>query len=393
MKIRAPYARQAKNIAAALLVAGATAFASPGMAQTALQLYVDRDNNDIQAALKQLQGRDRANAQLIADFPIAAWFTGGTPSEVRTRVQALVAAASRQAQIPVVVAYNLPFRDCQQYSMGGAADSATYQAWIDAFAAGIGEHKAIVVVEPDGLGIIPHFTNLAGQAEWCRPAQVDAASAAQQRFQLLNHAVDRLKARPNARVYLDGTHSNWLPVGDAAWRLTRAGVQRADGFFLNVSNYHPTSQQVRYGESVSRCIQHATNPAGGDEVARFKSCAGALAAAGPAQTATALPHFIIDTSRNGRGAWAAPAGKYPDAQVWCNPPQRGLGERPTLATAHPLLDALLWIKVPGESDGECTRGGKGPLDPERGMADPPAGKWFKEQAAELIELAQPALTR
>ena len=63
-----------------------------------------------------------------------------------------------------------------------------------------------------------------------------------------------------------------------------------------------------------------------------------------------------------------------------------------LHTGEPLVDAYLWIKVPGESDGQCFRGTGGPLDPERGMVDPPAGQWFVEQADELVELAVPALS-
>jgi endoglucanase len=99
-------------------------------------------------------------------------------------------------------------------------------------------------------------------------------------------------------------------------------------------------------------------------------------------------HFVIDTSRNGVGPWLPPAGKYSVPEDWCNPPDRGLGLRPTTRVDDPLLDAYLWIKVPGESDGRCFRGTSGPLDPERGMVDPEAGDWFPEQARELIEFAQ-----
>ena len=80
-----------------------------------------------------------------------------------------------------------------------------------------------------------------------------------------------------------------------------------------------------------------------------------------------------------------------DPQDWCNPPGRGLGERPTTTTHTPLLDAKLWIKTPGESDGQCTRGTQGPQDPEWGEVDPAAGRWFARQAAELIRLANPPL--
>ena len=61
----------------------------------------------------------------------------------------------RAGEMPVIVAYNLPFRDCAQYSAGGAANTADYKAWIDGVAAGIGGREATVILEPDGLGIIP----------------------------------------------------------------------------------------------------------------------------------------------------------------------------------------------------------------------------------------------
>lgn len=66
--------------------------------------------------------------------------------------------------------------------------------------------------------------------------------------------------------------------------------------------------------------------------------------------------------------------------------------RPTLETGAPLIDAYLWIKIPGESDGTCTRGGAaGSVDPEWGGVDPGAGDWFPEQALELARLADPPL--
>jgi endoglucanase len=43
--------------------------------------------------------------------------------------------------------------------------------------------------------------------------------------------------------------------------------------------------------------------------------------------------------------------------------------------------------VPGESDGSCTRGTAGPVDPAWGVVDPPAGTWFPRQAAQLLRLS------
>ena len=67
---------------------------------------------------------------------------------------------------------------------------------------------------------------------------------------------------------------------------------------------------------------------------------------------------------------------------------------PTADTDIELLDAYLWVKTPGESDGECTRG-LGPagvtVDPHWGLVDPAAGAWFPAQALQLAQLAVPPL--
>ena len=74
-------------------------------------------------------------------------------------------------------------------------------------------------------------------------------------------------------------------------------------------------------------------------------------------------HFLIDTSRNGLGT-----------TEWCNPRGQALGVTPTTNTGHPLVDAFLWIKQPGESDGTCGGG-------------PRAGNWWTDIALELSRAA------
>jgi endoglucanase len=393
---------------------GTTVFAENAVLNSSRSLYVNRYSEVVQQASYELRGTDRDVALRIAGHPIAAWFTSGTPQQVQARVAKLVADAAAENKIPTLVAYNVPFRDCSQFSAGGAADTAAYKAWIDGFAAGIGNGSAVVMLEPDGLGIIPHHIDINGNREWCQPAELDPVTAANQRFEQMNYAVDTLTALPNTAVYLDGTHSGWLSVGDAAQRLVRAGVLRADGFFVNVSNYELTSHLEKYGTWIAKCIHHGTNSAeGGWRIGHFEWCASQYFPATPSDFSTwtltdqwyaanvdsaanpptvqSLKHFVIDTSRNGKGPWSPPTAKYTDAQVWCNPPGRGLGDQPTTFTGNALIDAKLWIKIPGESDGGCTRGTSGPVDPERGIINPAAGAWFKEQATELVALAQPSL--
>jgi endoglucanase len=415
------------------------------------------------AALAQITDlvhhRDFRNALRLTEMeatPMAVWFTGGTPDDVESAVRSTMAAAAHQRRVPVLVSYNVPFRDCAQYSAGGATDTGAYEAWIDAFARGIGDREAVVILEPDALGIIPYNTALNGTAEWCKPTITDAAgnvtpapgASPAERYAQLNYAVDALKAKaPNATTYLDGTHTAWLSSGDAAYRLVTAGVARAGGFFLDVSNYQPTPQLTQYGTWISKCIYYANNPAeGGWRLGHYDYCASqyypansqdystwALTdqwyadnvdlAANPPSGPSALTHFVIDTSRNGQGPMnAAVYGAAPfdqpasvvaglSAGNWCNAKGAGLGLRPTAATGVPLVDAYLWVKIPGESDGSCDIAGgarawdytqynpwcvvegdaQTHFDPLWGQVDPAAGQWFADQALELATDANPPL--
>lgn len=388
------------------------------------QFYVSPPNQAARRHIARLTSLgEKGDARLIREMirtPQAVWFTKGTPKKVQQEVRNTVRRAAHKDAVPVLVAYNIPFRDCAQFSSGGATTPAQYMAWIDGFAAGIGNYEAIVILEPDGLGIIPWYKQFrglpseAGDYEWCRPAEANEATAADERFAMLNYAVDALKAKPNVRVYLDGTHSSWLGSGDAAHRLAQAGVERADGFFLNVSNYRLTEHLEKYGTWIAKCLWFATDAASWGN-GHFDWCASQYYPANPNDFSTwhltdqwytdnvesqgaypglaGLQTFVIDTSRNGQGPWTPPPG-YPDPQDWCNPPGRGLGLLPSADTGHELIDAYLWIKIPGESDGECTRGlgpGGTTVDPEWGVIDPPAGAWFPQMALDLAHNANPPL--
>ncbi|MGW6393228.1 glycoside hydrolase family 6 protein [Streptomyces sp. NPDC055103] len=378
--------------------------------------YVDPHSKAAKQALVDLRAGDLANAvnmAKVASHPQAEWFTEGTPDEVRLKVNSLVRKARAVGRTPLLVAYNVPGRDCTQYSSGGAASSAAYRQWIDAFAAGIGDSKAVVVVEPDGLALLPRD---------CGPAVDPTGELTAARIADLEYAVRTIKSRPGTAAYLDAGNVLWRGVGDMAQRLLDAGVRYGDGFALNVSNTHPTDHNARYGTWIAKCMWFATE---GPEYARGHAdwCAtqyyspaapndgtpgNAVDSADPTTwrwtdawfdqnvgtpPADALHHFVIDTSRNGLGAWTPEPGKYSgDPEIWCNAPGRGLGARPTADTGVPLVDAFLWIKIPGESDGSCTRNTGGTIDPEYGIVDPPAGTWWPDQAHTLARNAAPRLT-
>jgi len=419
----------------AVLIVFATMFAS--VSQSGLdpdaQFYVPEPNQDAIEQIADLTSSgNEADASLIKmmiETPQAVWFTRGTPKSVQQDVRNTVQRATDKGMIPVLVAYNIPFRDCAQFSAGGATSEAEYEAWIDGVAAGVGNAQAVVILEPDALGIIPWYDPFGDRDTWvtnpnydgCQPAEADPATAAIDRFAMLNYAVVRLKENPLTRVYLDGTHSGWLSAGDVADRLIQAGVARADGFFLNVASYQLNSQLEKYGTWISKCIAFASDPSSWGK-GHAEWCANQYSPADPNDfstweltdqwyadnvesqtlwyverqtlwsTESVLKHFVIDTSRNGQGLWTPTTG-HPDARHWCNPPDRGLGLRPTANTGNPLIDAYLWVKIPGESDGECSRGPgpRGTTSSKWDSVDPTAGRWIPSMVLELVKNANPPL--
>lgn len=267
----------------------------------------------------------------------------------------------------------------------------------------------MVILEPDGVALAPDKCGNIPDAD--KPARQEERNAE------LSGAIDRLESLPRVSVYIDAGHSHWLSVGEIAERLVAAGVLKAQGFFVNVSNFRTTQTELAFATWISKCIAFANDPEeGGWRLGNYGWCASQYySPLAPPETpvdpddiatwiytdqwfdasmgtATPTTHFVVDTSRNGQGPWH-PTAPYPDAQDWCNPPGRGLGPRPTVDTGNPLADALLWIKVPGESDGSCNRGIDGETtDPEwGGIVDPAAGLWFPQQALELAKLAVPPL--
>ena len=374
--------------------------------------------------------RDSALITSMESLPRAVWFTRGTPAQVSSQVEQTMAAAAAQRATPVLVAYDIPGRDCARYSAGGALDLASYEAWIAAFASGIGSGQAVVILEPDSLGNMPSGCGLPSSAYPFTDAD---------RLAELQDAVSVLKTHPGTSVYLDGTHSAWQPVGTITQRLLQAGVQRAQGFFLNVSNFQPTAELADYGTWISDCIAMVTS-ASNAFYGQPSACASQYRPATQSDFSTwgltsrwyarnmggavATTRFVIDTSRNGRGpnsmrSYASAPYDQPASVVaalasgsWCNPPASGLGQQPTADTGVPLLDAYLWIKSPGQSDGQCDAAGRARawdygsytqpgwpvtapdqalFDPLWGTDDPPAGSWFGLQALQLAQLASPAL--
>lgn len=279
--------------------------------------YVDPESTAAEAAAAS--DPPIAEVSAIAAVPQARWVGSDIgPDGVAAEVNAFVQAAQVVNRMPVLTLYAIPHRDCGGYSAGGFTTGEQYRQWMTQVGAGVGEAPVAVVLEPDALT----------DADCLSPQQRE------ERVGLLRDAVSTLTRNPNAAVYIDGGNSRWLEPAELASRLVAVGVHRARGFSLNTSNFFTTADEVAYGEQVSALLGGA--------------------------------HYVVDTSRNG-------AGPAPDQRLtWCNPPGRAVGSPPTTATAGAHADAYLWVKNPGESDGQCDRG------------DPPAGEFVVRYAVELV---------
>jgi endoglucanase len=237
----------------------------------------------------------------IANTPQAYWITPTSAPAVDAKY---IADAQAAGTMPILALYGIPHRDCGSFAAGGFGSAGAYRGWIDSVAADIGGGPAAIILEPDALAM----------------ADCLSGDQRQERFDLMSYAVDTLTRNPATALYVDAGHSRWKTPDDMAARLNQVGVAKARGFSLNTANFFTTAEEVGYGDAISGM--------------------------------TGGKPFVIDTSRNGAGPVEG------DPLYWCNPGGRALGVAPTTNTGNGNVDAYLWVKRPGESDGSC-RGGAG----------------------------------
>ncbi|MBJ7337040.1 glycoside hydrolase family 6 protein [Mycolicibacterium sp.] len=289
--------------------------AADGNPLAGMPFYVNPDSKARVAANGVNPPSPELNA--IADTPTAYWMDQLSTPSVDAKY---IATAQAAGTMPILALYGIPHRDCGSFAAGGFGSAGAYRGWIDGVAAAIGGGPAAVILEPDALAM----------------ADCLSGDQRQERFDLMSYAVDTLTRNPATAVYVDAGHSRWVSADDMAARLNQVGVAKARGFSLNTANFFTTGEEIGYGDAISGLV-------GGKP-------------------------YVIDTSRNGNGP-------TDDKLYWCNPSGRALGARPTTDTGNGNVDAFLWVKRPGESDGSCGRG------------DPGAGRFVNQYAIDLARNA------
>ncbi|MBZ6253630.1 glycoside hydrolase family 6 protein [Streptomyces olivaceus] len=288
--------------------------------------YVDPDSNAAKwLALNPTDGRAAKIRNAIARRPGAKWF-GEWNANVQADVDAYVAAAAAAGKVPILAAYAMYWRDNGGESHGGVSSPELYRAWVDQFVAGIGDRPAIVIVEPDSLA----------QAEY-----LPTPEAKTTRYELSTYIAQALGAKPLVQAYLDAGNATWLKPAQMAAQLIKGGVAATKRIAVGVSNFDATDISCLYSQQI----------------------VAELAKAG------VRAKFVIDTARNGLGAMDDD-GQHVD---YCNPSGRRLGVPSSIGVGG--AEYLLWIKYPGDSDGQC---GVAP-------ADTPAGTFSPYLAERLID--------
>jgi cellulose 1,4-beta-cellobiosidase len=405
--------------------------------------------------VKEVQAQATADGSsaeaAVAKYQTAIWLDtisaiagGGSTGRTGLQAQLTAAAAAGTAATPAlveIVIYDLPGRDCAALASNGeipatSAGLTEYETqYIDPIASILSQFatsniRVVAIIEPDSL---PNAVTNQSMA---------ACATATPLYETgITYALNKLHAISNVYNYMDIAHSAWLgwpnnmsgtpAVYNKVVQATTAGYASIDGFISDTANYTPTQEPLLTnptlqinGQNVDSATFYQFNPTF-DELTYDTQMYNTLVAAGFPSS----KKFLIDTSRNGWGPThpttitsASDVNTYvadnkidkrPFRGDWCNQNNAGIGARPTdqpFGSSSPIL-AFVWIKPPGESDGDYPSGSHTHGDPHCDPAgtntdgnggtystgaipgfDVAAGQWFAAEFQMLVKNAFPAMS-
>jgi endoglucanase len=259
---------------------------------------------------------DWKRLKIIADQSVPNWLGDwNTLSQIKDIISANLKRANAAGQMPIFTIYAIPNRDCGSQSAGGYPDKSAYMTFINTVITALGTQKTVLIYEPDAL-----------------PMMAKGNCATPGRTDIMKSALTALTAKSNLYVYVDAGHSHFAKAEDLKPLISQIDPNgKVRGFSLNISNFRTTATEAAFCKTLSAA----------------KPC-------------------VIDTSRNGNGP--APNDE------WCNPTGRAIGAFPSPNTGDSRIDAFLWIKAPGSSDGKCNGG-------------PAAGVYVPEFGIEMVRNA------
>lgn len=284
--------------------------------------------------IRRRQPRAARLLRVIAEQPETKRF-GSFTRQPRLAVSRFLERAEheRPGSVPLLATYRLQHKRC-----GGVSDSPAearrVKRWYRAFAEGIGNHRAVVFIEIDGLITVRCLSP--------RGLRVRIAE--------LRAAIGEIARLPHVVAYVDAGSGLAHTPAYIARLLRRVGVHRIQGFFTNSTHQNWTSREASYGRELVRRL-------GG------------------------RPRQVINTATNGRGPLVPRDRARYGNSFRCNAPGRGLGPKPTwnVPARFGHVDAFVWIGNPGRSAGRCAA--------RHHRYVPPTGSFWVDYAVELVRNA------
>ncbi|WP_051704033.1 glycoside hydrolase family 6 protein [Glycomyces sp. NRRL B-16210] len=361
-------------------------------------------------------------------------------------------AVAQGADLIQIVIYNLPGRDCAALASNGQLGPDEIDAYkteyIDEIVAIQGDPayadlKIVNVIEIDSL---PNLVTNVSPRETATP-ECDEMLANGNYADGISYAAAELGALPNTYNYIDAAHHGWIGWADdnAEYDNFRASAamfgsllgqngltaDHVAGFITNTANYSVLEEPYWAVDEEVGGQPLNLNPdlpwVDWNDFNNEKDFSEAFRDELVSNGFASDIGMLIDTSRNGWGGDYRPTGPSSsddpvtfvdesriDQRIqkgnWCNQAGAGLGERPQ-ASPEAWIDAYVWIKPPGESDGSSElidndegkgfdemcdpsyggnpRNGNNPSGARDNM--PISGHWSSEQFQELLQNAYPPL--
>ncbi|WP_327656995.1 glycoside hydrolase family 6 protein [Streptomyces sp. NBC_00483] len=445
--------RRSLLLALSTLVAAGTATAGLALAGSGSAQAAERVDNPYEGAKVYVNPEWSAKAAAepggdkIADQPTAVWLDRtaaieGVGDGMGLRDH-LDAALEQGADVVQLVIYNLPGRDCSALASNGElgpTDIDKYKTdYIDPIAAILADAKYadLRIVNTVEIDSLPNLVTNTGSRPTATP-ECDTMKANGNYVKGVGYALNKLGDAPNVYNYVDAGHHGWIGWDDnfastaqvlhEAATAEGATVDDVAGFITNTANYSALKEEnFKIGDTVAgksvRESKWVDWNRYTDELSFAQGFREQLVTAG----FDSGVGMLIDTSRNGWGGSERPTGPGASTDVdtyvdggrydrrihlgnWCNQSGAGLGERPQ-ASPEAGIDAYVWVKPPGESDGSSEA-----IDNDEGkgfdrMCDPTytgnprnnnnlsgalpnapvSGHWFSAQFQELMKNAHPAL--
>ncbi|MEU9357563.1 glycoside hydrolase family 6 protein [Streptomyces sp. NPDC048301] len=434
----------------ALAMGAALAVAVPAPASAAATARVDNPYVGSTAYVNpdwSAKAAAEPGGSAIADEPSFVWMDRiaaieGSATAMSLR-EHLDTALDQGANLFQVVIYDLPGRDCAALASNGELGPTEIDRYKNEYIDPIADILAdpayaslriVTIIEPDSLPNL--VTNAGGTAGSTPECAVMKANGNYEKG--VGYALHTLGAIPNVYNYIDAAHHGWLGWDSnftpAAQMFKKAAtsegatVNDVAGFIVNTANYSALKEpNFKVTDSVNGTTVRQSKWVDWNYYVDELTFAQGLRTELVSQGFNSNIGMLIDTARNGWGGDDRPAGPGPTTSVdafvnggrvdrrihagnWCNQSGAGIGERPTTAP-ETGIDAYVWAKPPGESDGSSQA-----IDNDEGkgfdrMCDPTytgngrngnsmsgalpnspvAGHWFSAQFRELLANAYPPI--